>query len=61
MRLDPVSVSIAEEGDGGEDGGEEELHGQDRVDFADELHADIQRGFGDAAAKLDERESQYSR
>ena len=53
--LDPCLVALAEEGDGGEDGGEEELDGQDAVDFADELHADGEGGFGDGAAELGER------
>jgi hypothetical protein len=50
--LDPVPVGAGEEGDGGENGGQEELDGQDGVDFPDELHADVQRGFRDGAAEL---------
>ena len=45
--LDPCFVALVEEGDGGDDGGEEELDGQDGVDLADELHADGEGGFCD--------------
>ena len=44
---------MGEEGDGGEDGGEQELDGQDGIDFADELHADVERSFGDGPAELE--------
>lgn len=48
-----MPVGAGEEGDGRENGGQEELDGQDSVDFPDELHADVERGFRDGAAELE--------
>lgn len=52
MALDPRLVSIAEEADGAQGRGGDELNGEDAVDLADELVANIDRGFGDGASKL---------
>lgn len=52
--LNPVLEGFGEEGNGGEDGGQEELNGQDGVDLADELHSDREGGFCDGAAELEE-------
>lgn len=52
MRLDPCLVAFAEEGEGAHSRGGEELDGEDGVDLADKLVADIDRGFGDGASKL---------
>ena len=40
ITLDPILVRLAEEAHGAQGGREEELDGEDGVDFADELHAD---------------------
>lgn len=52
MALDPRLVRIAEEADGAQGGGCDELDGEDTVDLADELVADVDGGFGDGASKL---------
>lgn len=52
MGLDPRFVRGAEESEGADAGGHEQLDGEDGVDFADELVADIDGGFCDGAAKL---------
>ena len=52
VRLNPVSVAGREEGDRRQACCEEDLDREDCVDFADELHADVERGFCDGAAKL---------
>lgn len=50
--LNPAPVRDGEEGDGGEDGSEQELDGENRVDFADEGHANVDGRFRDGATKL---------
>ncbi len=40
VTLDPIFVRLAEEAHGAQTCREEELDGEDGVDFADELHAD---------------------
>ena len=52
MALDPRLVRIAEEADGAQGGGGNELDGEDAVDLADELVADVDGGFSDRASKL---------
>lgn len=52
MALDPVLVCIAEEADGAESCSSDELDGEDAVDLADKLVANIDGGFGDRASKL---------
>lgn len=52
MALDPRLVSIAEEADGAQGRRGDELNGKDAVDLADKLVANIDRGFGNRAAKL---------
>lgn len=52
MALDPCLVSIAEEADGAQGRRGDELNSEDAVDLADELVANIDRGFGNGAAKL---------
>lgn len=52
MALNPRLVSIAEEADGAQGCRGDELDGKDAVDLADELVANIDRGFGNRAAKL---------
>ena len=53
MSLDPVLVAIAQEGEAGDGAGGDELEGQNGVDLADELVADIHGRFGDETAKLE--------
>lgn len=53
--LDPAAVGVAEKGEGADAGGEEQLDGEDGVDFADELVADVDGSFRDGAAKLEGR------
>lgn len=53
MALDPVLVCIAEEADGTQGCGSDELDGENAVDLADELVADIDCGFSDRASKLE--------
>lgn len=53
MRLDPGLVARAPETYPAHGGGGEELGRQDRVDFADELVADLDCRFGDGAAELE--------
>ena len=52
VRLNPSSVSVREERDRGERRGQEELHREDAVHLADELHADVGGRFGYRTAKL---------
>jgi hypothetical protein len=52
--LDPVLVCIAEEADGAEGRSSDELDGEDAVDLADKLVANIDGGFSDRASKLRE-------
>lgn len=60
MALDPVLVCIAEEADGAEGRSSDELDGEDAVDLADKLVANIDGGFSDRASKL-ERTSDVSK
>lgn len=53
VALDPLLVALAEEADGADDGGRDELDGEDRVDLADELVADVEAGFGDGASEFE--------
>lgn len=53
MTLDPVLVCIAEEADGAEGRGSDELNCENAVDLADELVADVDCGFSDRASKLE--------
>lgn len=57
MGLDPCLVALAPEAEGGDDAGGDELDGEDRVDLADELVADVGCRFGHGAAKLSMRVS----
>lgn len=50
--LNPVSVALGEEGEGGQGGREKYLDGKDGIDFADEGHSDVESGLGDGAAEL---------
>jgi len=52
VRLDPALVALAHEAEGADGAGGDELNGQDGVDLADELVADLDGRFGDGAAKL---------
>lgn len=52
MGLDPGPVGSGEEGDGRYGACGHELHGEDRVDFADELVADVEGCFCYAPAEL---------
>lgn len=56
MTLDPVLVAFVEEAEGAHAGGGEELDGEDGVDLADELVADIDGSFGYATSKLGENQ-----
>lgn len=53
VRLDPVLVGRADEADGADGAGDEQLHGQDGVDLANELVADVDGGLGHAATELE--------
>lgn len=53
VRLDEVLVAVAPEGQSADEGGDDELGREDGVDLADELVADVDRGLGDGAAKLE--------
>lgn len=53
MALDPGLVALVEEADAADAAGGDELDGQDGVDLADELVADVDGGLGDGAAKLE--------
>jgi hypothetical protein len=53
VALDPNLVSLAEEADGAQGCGSDELDGEDAVDLADKLIANIDRGFSDRASKLE--------
>lgn len=55
MALDPVLVRIAEEADGAQGCSSDELDGEDAVDLADKLVANIDCGFSDRASKLRKR------
>jgi hypothetical protein len=59
--LDPVLVCIAEEADGAEGRSGDELDGEDAVDLADKLVANIDGGFSDRASKLRMRTSDVSK
>lgn len=48
----PCLVGLAEEGEGADAGGGKQLDGEDGIDLAYELVADIDSGFGDGATKL---------
>jgi hypothetical protein len=63
MALNPCLVGLIEEGDGAHGGGCDELDGEDGIDLADELVADVDRRFGHGTSKLDRRtsESQFSK
>jgi len=52
VRLDPALVALAHEAEGADGAGGNELDGQDGVNLADELVADLDGRFGDGAAKL---------
>ena len=52
MSLDPSLVALAPEAEGAYATGDDELHGQDSVDFTDKLVADVDSGFGHGAAEL---------
>jgi hypothetical protein len=52
VRLDPVLIVGAHEGDGADGASDDELHRQDGVDLADELVADVDGGLCDGAAEL---------
>jgi len=52
VALDPSLVRFREEADRAQGRREEDLQGQDRVDLANELHADREGRFCDGAAKL---------
>lgn len=53
MRPNPVSVRSAHEPEGADAAGDEQLDGQDRVDLADELVANLDGGLGHIPAKLE--------
>jgi len=50
--LDPVFVADAHEAEGADAAGDEKLDSQNGVDLADELVANVDCCFGDAAAEL---------
>jgi hypothetical protein len=52
VALDPVLVAFAEESEGADTGGSEELNGQDGVDLANELVSDVDCSLSHGAAKL---------
>ena len=52
MALDPGFITLAEESEGADTCGSEKLDCEDRVDFADELIANIDRGFGNGTSEL---------
>lgn len=52
VALNPFLITSAEEGEGAHSGGGEELDGEDGVDLADELVADVDGSLGHGAAKL---------
>lgn len=60
MALDPGLVCIAEEADGAEACSGDELDGENAVDLADELVANIDGGFSDRASKLEREASDVS-
>lgn len=51
--LNPGLVGRADEADGAHGAGDKQLHCQNGVDLADELVADVDGGFGHAAAELE--------
>lgn len=53
VRLNELLVAVAPKGHGADEGGDDELGREDGVDLADELVADVDRGLGDGAAKLE--------
>lgn len=55
VRLDPRLVVLVEEAERGDGAGDDELDGQNGVDFADELIPDIDGRFSDGATELDGR------
>ena len=52
MALNPILVALAEEGEGADTGGGNQLDGENGVDLADELVADIDGRLGYGASKL---------
>jgi hypothetical protein len=57
VRLDPKLVAIVNEGETTDRGGGDQLDGQDGVNFADELVADLDGSLGDRTSELDEVEA----
>lgn len=53
MRLDPGLVALTPEAEAADDGRDNKLRGQDGVDLANELVADVDSGLGYGAAKLE--------
>lgn len=53
VRLNELLVAVAPKGHSAYEGGDDELGREDGVDLADELVADVDRGLGDGAAKLE--------
>lgn len=53
MRPHPVPIRSAHETQGTDAAGDEQLDGQDGVDLADELVANLDGGLGHVAAKLE--------
>lgn len=51
--MDPVLVALIEKRDGADACGGEKLYGEDGINLADELVANVDCGFGDGASKLE--------
>lgn len=56
VALDPVLVGLAEEAERAHAAGDEKLGGQDAVNLADELVANVDSSLGHGATELQERQ-----